>query len=292
MPPARTSPASDLGRTSRHSPRSCRRQGGSTSPSANDSTSSIRAFLHHGIHGGAHRLKGSEIGVWHGEVDVVRRKQFVDQIGSVLRPVVTLFMNRLTAASFYSVPMPISPPPHVAAASERACASAFCQGSRRTLMDHGSRGLGRVETYRRKDSWSCPSSSQAPVRSVGVADPTARELDRSGARKMAAIAPNAVTNQPARRGTAGWRNYIQPRFGNWPVASITAAEVSSWVGSLVARGLAPSTATHAWPRSALSSRSPWLTVACNTTSRRQLASQPAPVRAGKARRSSSMSCWP
>ena len=44
---------------------------------------------------------------------------------------------------------------------------------------------------------------------------------------------------------AAWRNYIAPRFGNWPVASITAAEVSSWVGSLVARGLAPSTATRA-----------------------------------------------
>ena len=44
---------------------------------------------------------------------------------------------------------------------------------------------------------------------------------------------------------AAWRNYIEPRFGNWPVASITAAEVSSWVGSLIARGLAPSTATRA-----------------------------------------------
>jgi integrase len=44
---------------------------------------------------------------------------------------------------------------------------------------------------------------------------------------------------------AAWRNYIEPRFGNWPVASITAAEASSWVGSLVARGLAPSTATRA-----------------------------------------------
>ncbi len=44
---------------------------------------------------------------------------------------------------------------------------------------------------------------------------------------------------------AAWRNYIAPRFGNWPVSSITAAEVSSWVGSLVARGLAPSTATRA-----------------------------------------------
>jgi hypothetical protein len=44
---------------------------------------------------------------------------------------------------------------------------------------------------------------------------------------------------------AAWRNYVQPRFGNWPVASITAAEVSNWVGSLVVRGLAPSTATRA-----------------------------------------------
>ena len=44
---------------------------------------------------------------------------------------------------------------------------------------------------------------------------------------------------------AAWRNYVQPRFGNWPVASITAAEVSTWVGSLVGRGLAPSTATRA-----------------------------------------------
>ena len=44
---------------------------------------------------------------------------------------------------------------------------------------------------------------------------------------------------------AAWRNYVQPRFGNWPVASITAAEVSSWLGSLVARGLASSTATRA-----------------------------------------------
>ena len=44
---------------------------------------------------------------------------------------------------------------------------------------------------------------------------------------------------------SGWRNYVRPRFGNWPVAAITAAEVSAWVGGLVARGLAPATATRA-----------------------------------------------
>lgn len=44
---------------------------------------------------------------------------------------------------------------------------------------------------------------------------------------------------------SNWRNYIRPRFGNWPVVAITAAEISAWVGGLVDRGLAPATATRA-----------------------------------------------
>lgn len=44
---------------------------------------------------------------------------------------------------------------------------------------------------------------------------------------------------------SNWRNYIQARFGNWPVSAITAAEVSAWVGGLVDRDLAPATATRA-----------------------------------------------
>jgi integrase len=44
---------------------------------------------------------------------------------------------------------------------------------------------------------------------------------------------------------SNWRNYVRPRFGNWPVAAITAAEVSAWVGGLEDRGLAPATATRA-----------------------------------------------
>jgi integrase-like protein len=56
---------------------------------------------------------------------------------------------------------------------------------------------------------------------------------------------NSVKRRTRESDESAWRNYIEPRFGNWPVASITAAEVSSWVGSLMARGLAPSTATRA-----------------------------------------------
>lgn len=41
------------------------------------------------------------------------------------------------------------------------------------------------------------------------------------------------------------RNYIEPRFGNRPVASITPAEVSAWVGQLVSDGRASATAARA-----------------------------------------------
>jgi integrase len=42
-----------------------------------------------------------------------------------------------------------------------------------------------------------------------------------------------------------WRNYIAPRWRHRPVASITTAEVSTWMGELMARGLARSTVTRA-----------------------------------------------
>jgi integrase len=44
---------------------------------------------------------------------------------------------------------------------------------------------------------------------------------------------------------SAWRNYIEPRFGRWPVASITAGEVMAWVGGLLSEGRAPATATRA-----------------------------------------------
>lgn len=44
--------------------------------------------------------------------------------------------------------------------------------------------------------------------------------------------------------TGVWRRHIEPRFGKAPVASISTADVSTWVGRLVADGLAPSTAAR------------------------------------------------
>ena len=44
--------------------------------------------------------------------------------------------------------------------------------------------------------------------------------------------------------SGAWRRHIEPRFGKVPVSSITTAEVSTWVGRLVAEGIAPSTAAR------------------------------------------------
>jgi len=82
----------------------------------------------------------------------------------------------------------------------------------------------------RLGEWTDPRRGQVPLSVVAV--------PWLGSR-------SSVKRRTRESDEAAWRNYIEPRFGNWPVASITAADVSSWVGSLVARGLAPSTATRA-----------------------------------------------
>jgi integrase len=55
---------------------------------------------------------------------------------------------------------------------------------------------------------------------------------------------HAVKRKTREADRAAWRYNIEPRFGQVPVAAITPAEVAQWVGSLVARGCAPSTASR------------------------------------------------
>ena len=91
--------------------------------------------------------------------------------------------------------------------------------------------LGQDQRRRlRLGEWIDPRRGQVPLSLVAA--------DWLGSR-------GSVKRRTRESDEAAWRNYIAPRFGNWPVASITAAEVSGWVGSLVVRGLAPSTATRA-----------------------------------------------
>ncbi|MPZ96811.1 MAG: tyrosine-type recombinase/integrase [Propionibacteriales bacterium] len=43
---------------------------------------------------------------------------------------------------------------------------------------------------------------------------------------------------------ADWRLHIEPRFGKFPIASITTAEVASWMGDLIAAGRSASSVTR------------------------------------------------
>lgn len=81
----------------------------------------------------------------------------------------------------------------------------------------------------RLGEWVDPRRGRVPLSVVAVA-----WWDSRGSVKRRTRESDAAT----------WRNYIEPRFGKWPVASITSAEVSSWIGALQ-RGLSASTATRA-----------------------------------------------
>ena len=82
----------------------------------------------------------------------------------------------------------------------------------------------------RLGEWTDPRRGQVPLSDVAVDWLSSRGL---------------VKRQTRESDESNWRNYVRPRFGNWPVAAITTAEVSAWVGGLVDRGLAPATATRA-----------------------------------------------
>lgn len=121
----------------------------------------------------------------------------------------------------------------------------------------------------RLGEWIDPRRGQVPLSVVAA--------DWLGSR-------GSVKRQTRESDEAAWRNYIRPRFGNWPVTLITAAEVSSWVGSLVARGLAPVDGDARSGHAAVYPRlrcGPML--AYSTTWRRQFPSQPAARLAGRAR---------
>lgn len=51
----------------------------------------------------------------------------------------------------------------------------------------------------------------------------------------------AMTCCRDRTGAGPWRHHIEPKFGRVAIASITEAQVSTWVGGLVAGGLSTST---------------------------------------------------
>ncbi len=115
---------------------------------------------------------------------------------------------------------------------------------RARVKSHGRGVASRVFT-RRADALAWESEQVRRLRLGEWIDP------RRGAVPLSVVAASwletrgSVKRRTRETDAAVWRRYIEPRFGAWPVASITGAEVASWLGGIVASGSAPASARRA-----------------------------------------------
>jgi uncharacterized membrane protein YbhN (UPF0104 family) len=113
---------------------------------------------------------------------------------------------------------------------------------RARVKSHGQEVATRV-FERKADALAWEQDQRRRLHSGEWIDPRRGQVPLSSVAADWLSSRSAVKRRTRESDESAWRNYVRPRFGNWPVASITGAEVSAWVGGLVARGLAPSTAT-------------------------------------------------
>lgn len=112
----------------------------------------------------------------------------------------------------------------------------------RARVKHAGREVATRVFDRKRDAESWERDQVRSLHAGEWVDP------RRGRVVLASIAPDWLRSletlkRKTRRGhESAWKNHIDPKFGKAPVSSITAAQVSAWVGDLVAGGLAPATA--------------------------------------------------
>ena len=98
---------------------------------------------------------------------------------------------------------------------------------------------------RKSDAVAWEQDQRRPLRAGEWLDPRRGQMPLNVVAEMWLESRRTVKRRTLESDCGAWRNYIAPRFGRRPVASITTAEVSSWLGELMSRGLARSTATRA-----------------------------------------------
>jgi integrase len=98
---------------------------------------------------------------------------------------------------------------------------------------------------RKSDAVAWEQDQRRRLRAGEWLDPRRGQVPLSVVAEMWLESRRTVKRRTLESDRGGWRNYIAPRFGRRPVASITTADVSSWLGDLMRRGLARSTATRA-----------------------------------------------
>src|SRR3954469_17757577 len=98
---------------------------------------------------------------------------------------------------------------------------------------------------RRSDAVAWEQDQRRRLRAGEWLDPRRGQVPLSVVAEMWLESRRTVKRRTLESDRGAWRNYIAPRLGRRPVASITPADVSNWVGDLMRRGLAGSTATRA-----------------------------------------------
>jgi integrase len=115
---------------------------------------------------------------------------------------------------------------------------------RARVKSHGREVATRV-FVRKADAVAWEQDQSRRLRIGEWTDPRRGQVPLSAVAAEWLACRGAVKRRTRESDEGAWRNYIEPRLGSWPVASITSAEVSMWMGSLIARGLAGSTVTRA-----------------------------------------------
>ena len=98
---------------------------------------------------------------------------------------------------------------------------------------------------RKSDAVAWEQDQRRRLRAGEWLDPRRGQVPLNVVAEMWLESRRTVNRRTLKSDRGAWRNYIAPRFGRRPVASITTADVSSWLGDLMRRGIARSTATRA-----------------------------------------------
>ena len=98
---------------------------------------------------------------------------------------------------------------------------------------------------RKSDAVAWEQDQRRRLRAGEWLDPRRGQVPLSIVAEMWLESRRTVKRRTLESDRGAWRNYIAPTFGRRPVASITTADVSSWLGDLMRRGLARSTVTRA-----------------------------------------------
>jgi integrase len=109
---------------------------------------------------------------------------------------------------------------------------------------HG-RGVTSRVFERRADAVAWEQDQRRRLRSGEWLDPRRGHVPLKDIAELWLASRQAVKRRTWETDRGVWQNYIAPRWANWPVSSITSAEVAAWLGQLLKRGLARSTVTRA-----------------------------------------------